>query len=331
MINWGIIGCGNVTELKSGPAFNRVAHSRLVAVMRRDAAKAADYASRHQVPRWYNDADALIADPCVNAIYIAMPPVYHEAYATKALQAGKFVYVEKPVTTSVASCQRLLQSVQQYQGKLCVAHYRRELPCFLAIKELIKNGQIGKILLVRLNLLQPLASNLMASSETNWRVVPALSGGGLFFDLAPHQLDILIWMLGEPSHYYGLAINQRGCYQAEDVVSGTMTLGDDIIFSGNWHFTMPAELREDSCEIIGDKGTIRFAVFGHAYTLTQAGVSQTFTFEPPKHIQQPMIEKVVAYFSGLAENPCSGEEALKSLQVMEAFLGNATIRATSAS
>ena len=88
MINWGIIGCGDVTEVKSGPAFNKVPGSKLVAVMRRDAAKAADYAKRHNVPRWYNDAEALINDAEVNAIYIATPPSSHAAYALAAIKAG---------------------------------------------------------------------------------------------------------------------------------------------------------------------------------------------------------------------------------------------------
>jgi predicted dehydrogenase len=79
-IRWGIIGCGDVTEIKSGPAFNKVANSKLVAVMRRDSAKAADYAKRHHVPKWYDDASKLINDPEVNAIYIATPPLQHDYF-----------------------------------------------------------------------------------------------------------------------------------------------------------------------------------------------------------------------------------------------------------
>ncbi|MCX6333190.1 MAG: Gfo/Idh/MocA family oxidoreductase, partial [Bacteroidia bacterium] len=81
MINWGIIGCGNVTEVKSGPAFNKVNNSRLIAVMRRDAVLAEDYASRHNVPKFYTDASKLINDPEINAVYIATPPSSHAEYA----------------------------------------------------------------------------------------------------------------------------------------------------------------------------------------------------------------------------------------------------------
>src|SRR4051812_21894478 len=102
-INWGIIGCGDVTEVKSGPAFNKVKNSSLVAVMRRNADKAKDYAQRHNVPKWYSDAKLLIDDPDVNAIYVATPPSSHEEYTLAALHAGKSVYVEKPMSLNAAS------------------------------------------------------------------------------------------------------------------------------------------------------------------------------------------------------------------------------------
>ena len=105
-INWGIIGCGDVCEVKSGPAFSKVTGSRLVAVMRRDGAKAKDYAERHGVPKFYDKAQHLINDDDVNAIYIATPPSSHEQYLEEALKAGKPVYVEKPVTLDVASCEK---------------------------------------------------------------------------------------------------------------------------------------------------------------------------------------------------------------------------------
>ena len=141
-IKWGIIGCGDVTELKSGPAFNKVPNSTLVAVMRRDAEKAKDYATRHGVPKWYSNAEEIISDPEINAIYIATPPGSHAEYALRALQAGKFVYVEKPMTVDYSSALSLKDAVQKLNGKLSVAHYRRGQPQFLRIKEQLKNNHI---------------------------------------------------------------------------------------------------------------------------------------------------------------------------------------------
>src|SRR5438067_1919276 len=109
-IRWGIIGCGDVTEVKSGPGFRKAQDSALVAVMRRDGAKAADYARRHGVPHWYDDADKLVADPEVNAVYVATPPGSHLEYALRVAAAGKPCYVEKPMARSHAECRRMIDA-----------------------------------------------------------------------------------------------------------------------------------------------------------------------------------------------------------------------------
>ena len=136
-IRWGIIGCGDVTEVKSGPAFGKVPNSELVAVMRRDADKAKDYASRHNVPKWYSDADKLINDPDINAIYVATPPSSHEEYTLAAIKAGKPVYVEKPMTVSAGSALTMTKAADEKKIKLVVAHYRRAQPLFNKVKQLI--------------------------------------------------------------------------------------------------------------------------------------------------------------------------------------------------
>ena len=129
-IRWGILGCGDVCEVKSGPAFNKTAHSSLIAVMRRDEEKVRDFARRHQVPKYYTDASALINDKDVNAIYIATPPAYHEAYAIEVMRAGKPLYIEKPVSMNSESCERMIEAARESGVKVSVAHYRRGLPVF---------------------------------------------------------------------------------------------------------------------------------------------------------------------------------------------------------
>lgn len=318
-IQWGIIGCGNVTEVKSGPAFNKVANSSLVAVMRRDASLAEDYAKRHAVPKWYSNADDLINDPDVNAIYIATPPKQHEEYAIAAMQAGKPVYVEKPMALDLAACRRMEQVSKDTGVKLVVAHYRRALPLFIRVKELLDQQAIGDIRFARISLLQPDQSAMIAKTGTNWRVDPALAGAGLFYDLAPHQLDLLIHFLGKPTSANGLAVNQAGLYTAEDLVVGVAQLPNQVLFNGTWCFTTPEGKEEDLFEIQGSNGSIRFAVFGHALTIERNGIIETEKFDPPQHIQQPMIAKIVQYFLGNTGNPCSAAEAIQSMEMMEQF------------
>src|SRR5215470_5354750 len=187
-INWGIIGCGDVTEIKSGPAFNKVKNSALVAVMRRDAEKAADYARRHNVPKWYSDAGKLINDPDINAIYVATPPSSHEEYTTAAINAGKPVYVEKPMSVNGSSAHRMADYASKRNIKLCVAHYRRQQPLFLKVKQLLTDSSIGEVRFAKSELYKrSLTKEELAVEKNAWRVDPAIAGGGLFHDLAPHQ------------------------------------------------------------------------------------------------------------------------------------------------
>lgn len=321
MINWGIIGCGDVTEVKSGPAFNKVPGSKLVAVMRRNADKAADYAKRHDVPQWYADADQLIHDPNVNAIYIATPPSSHEVYALAAIKAGKPVYVEKPMTLNYAAAQNMAQAANAANVKLTVAHYRRRWPLFQQLKALLEQQSIGEVRLVRLQFdQQPPAAAQLTDEKYMWRFDPAVSGGGLFHDLAPHQLDILYYLFGSAASVTGLATNQGGYYKADDLVTGTIHFNNGIVFTGSWCFT--AAEPNDVCEIIGSKGSLRFSFFNdNSITLQSNGQTTRFDFDRLQHVQQPMIAEVVKYFSGLVPNPCSVEEGAEIMWWMEAMVG----------
>jgi predicted dehydrogenase len=316
-INWGIIGCGDVTEIKSGPAFNKVPNSALVAVMRRDAAKAADYAQRHNVPKWYSDAEKLINDAEVNAIYIATPPDSHEAYAIAAIAAGKPVYVEKPMALNFAAAQHIAAAATAKNVKLTVAHYRRAQPFFKKIQQLINEKVIGDVLLVRLELYKPpLTATQLSSNHHAWRVNPAIAGGGLFHDLAPHQLDLMYHWFGAVQKQTGFATNQANNYAADDLVAGSLLFKSGIAFSGTWCFNAAAST--DNCEIIGTQGSIYFSVFGgNTITVIAKGVVSTFSFETLQHVQQPMIEKVVQYFLGEGVNPCSGDEGAEVMRMME--------------
>ena len=320
MIRWGMIGCGDVAEVKSGPAFYKAPHSFLQAVMRRDGSKAADFAKRHGVPVWYDNAEKLINDPCVDAVYIATPPKFHEEYAIAAMKVGKYVYVEKPVTTSLASLDRMAAAEEEYKGKLTVAHYRRALPYFQQIKELVTGGTLGKIKLIRLEMCQPAQNNVIANTSYNWRVVPELSGGGLFYDLAPHQLDILIHIFGVPERSSGIAINQSKTYNAEDVVTAHLIFQNHIIMQGLWHFNMPPEYKKDSCLVIGENGSLDFAFFGNTMKIMRDGSEKLIQFQHPAHIHQPMVERTIDYFLGNAENPCSLKDARASFSVMEKLI-----------
>ena len=318
-IKWGIIGCGDVTEVKSGPAFNKVPNSSLVAVMRRDAMKAADYARRHGVAKWYDNATDLINDPEVDAVYIATPPLQHEEYTIQALAAGKPVYVEKPMAINAEAAKRMAAAANQYGVKLTVAHYRREQPLFLKIRSLLAEHAIGDIRFVNLKMLQPKQNDLIAKAEDNWRLNPAVAGGGLFHDLAPHQLDLMLYYFGNTKSFHGISVNQSGDENVDDLVTGHILFQNDIVFTGVWCFTVANGANEDICEIYGSKGKISFPMFGHEINLTINEKTEILKFEALQHVEQPMIEKVVSYFLDQAENPCSAQEAIKTMELLDGF------------
>ena len=317
-VMWGIIGCGDVCEVKSGPAFSKVAGSSLQAVMRRDPSKAADFARRHNVPLSYSDASMLINNPRVNAIYIATPPESHENYAIESIRAGKPVYIEKPVATSTASCQRILEASSKYQVPTVVAHYRRELDLFKRIRTLVVSGAIGKIKLVTLDLYHPPKTDGL---QEFWRTDPALSGGSLLFDLGPHQLDILFWIFGAPLSITTFSVNQDKLYRAADITSIAAVFENDVYFQGLWSFNVPPREKLDICKIIGENGSLEFSFFS-SFTSAFLDIHrdgaltrEEFTF--PTHIQEPMIQQVVKYFQGHRGNPCGLDEALVTLQMIE--------------
>jgi len=318
-INWGIIGCGDVTELKSGPAFNKVPRSSLVAVMRRDAEKAKDYALRHNVHKWYNDASQLINDADVNAIYIATPPSSHFEYAMAAMNAGKMVYLEKPMTLNYDEARILTETAKEKNCKLVVAHYRRQQPMFKKIKELLHDKMIGDVRFVNLLFYTTaLTPAQILIPKTAWRIDPTIAGGGLFHDLAPHQLDLMYYFFGEVEKVNGIAINQAGLYNADDLVTGNILFKNNVVFTGNWCFSATPEAEKDHCEIMGSRGIIEFSVFnGLEVKLTTADGVQTFQFDRLMHVQQPMIEAAVKYFLGEGENPCTADEGAEVMRMMD--------------
>ncbi len=322
IIKWGFIGCGTVTKYKSGPAFQKVENSEVVAVMSRDKANAKLYAQEHGIKKWYNDALSLINDPDVNAIYIATPPSSHATYAVMALKAGKPVYIEKPMAVTYEECCRI-NRVSQEMGVPCfVAYYRRYLPYFKKVKELVENGEIGTVINVQVRFAQPPRDLDYNRENLPWRVQPDISGGGYFYDLAPHQIDLLEEMFGYILDAKGFKNNLGKLYEAEDTISACFRFESGLIGSGSWCFVAHESAKEDRIEIIGNKGQICFSVFSFEPIAlhTEAG-RQEFRITNPEHVQQPLIQSVVDHLLGQSICTCDGYSATTVNWVMDRILG----------
>lgn len=320
IIRWGFIGCGEVTEKKSGPAFAVVKGSEVVAVMGRDKEKTRNYAKRHNIRHCYTDAQALIDDPEVNAVYIATPPSSHATFAIMAMKAGKPVYVEKPLAASYEDCARI-NRISRETGVPCfVAYYRRYLPYFQKVKELLP--QIGKVLNVQIRFSVPPRDLDYNRENLPWRVNPDIAGGGYFYDLAPHQIDLLQEMFGCILHAEGYATNRGGLYKAEDTVSACFMFETGIPGSGSWCFVSDESSKEDNIEIFGSKGTIKFSVFTFdpIELRNEEGV-KSFSVPNPTYVQLPLIRNIVEHLQHKGNCTCDSVSATPTNWVLDKILG----------
>lgn len=323
LLKWGFIGCGEVTEKKSGPAFNEVEGSEVIAVMSRSEKKARSYAERHHISKWYTDAQELIDDPDVNAIYIATPPSSHATFAIMAMRAGKPVYVEKPLAASYDDCARINRISEQTGVPCFVAYYRRYLPYFRKVKEIIRQGGIGDIMNVQIRFsCPPRDLDYSLGGSLPWRLQPDIAGGGYFYDLAPHQLDLLQDLFGVITEAEGMCANRAGLYSAEDSVSACFRFESGLPGSGSWCFVGHKSAKEDRIEVIGDKGMLCFSVYNYdpIQLVTSEGTT-SITVPNPPYVQLPIIKAVIEDLQGFGACSCTSVSATPVNWVLDRILG----------
>ena len=315
-----MIGCGDVTERKSGPAFGKATHSELVAVMRRNGALAADYAKRHGVARSHDDANAIIRAPDIDAVYIATLTDTHRAYAQRCAAAGKPVYVEKPMGMNHAECLDMIAACRKAGVPLWVGYYRRALPRFLAVRDLVVAGTIGEVRMVLSRQFQrPPGADQFADGAVPWRVNPDLSGGGYFFEGACHTFDFLDFLFGPIEEVRAFAGNQAHAYRAEDVVSATYRFASGVFGSGVWCYT--ADFDEEYNEIVGTHGRIRFSTSQPVpIRIYHGNAMEELSVADPFHVHQPLIQTIVDELNGNGKCASTGESAARTAKVMEAIL-----------
>ena len=321
---WGIIGAGDVCEVKSAPAMYSINNSEVKMVMRRNATKASDFAKRHGILNWTTNLEELLNDSTINAIYIATPPDSHAELTVKCAEAGKAIYVEKPMANTSAECSTMIEACQKADVPLYVAYYRRTLPGFLKVKEIIENGDLGDIRCVNIEMYQACDTNMVAHSDINWRVLPEIAGGGYFNDLASHQLDFLDFLFGPIVETKGVSANQAHLYPADDIVSATFRYDNGVIGTGLWCFTTNTLSEKDNIRIVGSKGELTFNTFGSPMIIckeTTLNGKEEFIFNHSQPIQKPLIQLVVDELCGKGIAPSTGTSGARTTFVMEKITG----------
>ena len=318
-IRWGVIGCGSVAEKKSVPAYQNTDGFEVTMVMRRNAEKAKDYADRHKIPSWTTNAQEVIENPDIDAVYIATPPDSHKEYALLVAEAGKPCCIEKPMAPNYQDSLAIYNAFQEKNLPLFIAYYRRSLLRFNQVKTWLDGNKIGIVRHIQWQKTKS-PSDLDLSGKYNWRTDQKVAPGGYFDDLASHGLDLFTYLLGDMKQVQGVTTNQLGLYSAYDSVAGTWLHESGVTGSGFWNFG--AHQRVDKVEIIGSKGRISFPVLDEGVlVLENDQVTQVLEVPNPEHIQQFHVENIKSHFLGKSAHPSTGESGLHTSWVMDKILG----------
>lgn len=319
IIRWGIIGCGNVTEIKSGPPYYKIEGFSLAAVMRRDAIKVKDFATRHNVKKTYTNAEDLINDPEIDAVYIATPPDTHKYYGLKVALARKPCCIEKPLSPNYSDSLAIYKAFNNSNIPLFVAYYRRSLPRFVQVEKWLGENKIGTVRHISWHLSKP-TSELDKSNEYNWRTDKEIAPGGYFDDLASHGIDLFTYLLGEIKEAKGICLNQQDLYTAKDAITACWVHENGITGTGSWNFG--CDSREDCVEIYGSNGKITFSVFDeNPVTLKNDSENESLIIKHPENVQYFHVKNMRDFLFEEKNHPSTGKTALHTSWIMDQILG----------
>ncbi len=314
---WGMVGCGAVTERKSGPAYQQAAHSQLVAVTSRRPDRAEDYARRHSVAEVHETLDSLLASDTVDAVYIATPPATHRDLALRVATSGKPCCIEKPLANSYPDSKTISAAFASQGTPLFVAFYRRSLPRFRQIADWINQGEIGAVRHVHWSLTRSPSSEDEAGTA-NWRTDREDAPGGYFDDLACHGLDLFDHLVGPLQDAAGHANHQHRLYTAPSAFAASLQHAGGATGSGVWNFA--ARDREDAVRILGSDGEIRFSVFeDEPVRLITAAGEIALAIDNPNPIQRPHVEAMIADLNGGPPYTARAAHALRTARAMDAI------------
>lgn len=311
-----MIGVGSVAEHKSGPAFLQAAGGILAAVASRRADKAREYAARHGVPTVFSSPEALIGSDSVDAVYIATPPSSHARYALAAARAGKPCCIEKPMTVRLEDAIAICRAFEAAELPLFVSYYRRSLPRFLAVAEIVGRGDIGNVESVAWTLTR---IGTTAVAGENWRIHPDEAPGGIFEDLACHGLDLFDSLCGPVTQVEGSTLVFRDA-PVPDRVEARWRHGPAVTGQGVWDFA--AARRSDEVTILGSRGSLRFAMFDECTidVIRDDGDATRMRIDNPVPIQLPHVIALNQALNRGIAHPSTGASALRTQRVSDLIL-----------
>jgi 1,5-anhydro-D-fructose reductase (1,5-anhydro-D-mannitol-forming) len=295
MLNWVVVGIGDITTRRVIPGIQAEPRSKLYGVVSRDPAKAAKFGVRT-----WRTLDEALSDSAVDAVYVATPVFLHAPQTMQALRAGKHVVCEKPMAMNEAEARTMVRAAEESGKLLGVAYYRRSYPKVQRAKQLLQQGAIGKPVLAEL-------TNHMwfdGTGTRSWLVDPSKAGGGPLFDIASHRIDVLNFWFGKPLRVTAQLSNVVHHYAVEDNATVMIEYEGEVrgIVDVRWH----SKVTRDECRIRGTEGEIEMSPLNGPDLVLPSG-RETLPSHPNLHY--PMIENFVDAVEGKASLLASGESS----------------------
>jgi len=313
-IRWGVIGAGNVFEYKSGPALYQTPNSELVAVMRTNAAKAEETARRHNAKRWYTDAQFLVTDPEINAVYIASPHYLHPEHIALAARVKKIVLCEKPIGVSAAHAQQAVDVCRANNVPLVVAYYRRFWGIVQAMQKFLRAGAIGEIVTARAQL----SDLFTGDGERAWLTSRAKSGGDALANSGAHWVDLLRVLLGEVSDVMAYTSSKFSGWETDDTALVQMRMASGALASLT--STRRAPIVTNELDILGTEGRLFASPLSEGRLLLhrRGREPELLTYPRVGVMHTEMIAALIPVLLRGELSPLPGEEAVAVWKIMEA-------------
>jgi predicted dehydrogenase len=304
MLNWIVIGIGDIATRRVIPAIQAEPRSCLYGLVTRDPAKAAAYDARA-----WTSLDEALSDPAANAVYVATPVFLHAPQTIQSLRAGKHVLCEKPMAMNEAEARSMVRAAEESGRTLGVAYYRRTYPKLQRAKQLLAAGAIGK----------PVFAELTShgwfderEGSRSWLIDPAKAGGGPLYDIASHRIDVLNFLFGQPQRVSAQLSNAVHHYPVEDNATVMIDYAGRVrgIVDVRWH----SKVKRDECRIRGTEGEIDLTPLNGPELIHPGGNEN---LPPHANLHYPMIENFVDALLGKGSLLSSGASALWTEWVIE--------------
>jgi predicted dehydrogenase len=296
MLNWIVIGIGDIVTRRVIPAIEAEPRSHLYGLVTRDPAKATKYGDA----RAWGSLDEALADPEVHAVYVGTPVFLHAPQTIQSLRAGKHVLCEKPMAMNEPEARDMVDAAKETRKTLGVAYYRRFYPKVVRAKQLLEAGVIGKPVLAELTC----HMWFDGTGPRSWLVDPAKAGGGPLLDVASHRIDVLNYLFGKPLRATGQLSNVVHRYAVEDNATVLIEYESGVrgVVDARWH----SKISRDECRIRGTEGEMEMSPL-NGPDLIYPGGRESLPVHSNVHL--PLIENFVDAVTGKARLISSGADS----------------------